>query len=115
MSTIRMTQTTQPAAPARVPRGGRDVSGCGGRLQIDMNSSANVMSASPIEHVVWPEGSVQPGSYDVGVKLYARREPGGPIPFQVRVTVGEEEQFFDGSVARDGDVAGVTTVEIPRP
>jgi hypothetical protein len=88
-------------------------SGCGGRLQIDMNASTNAMSDTPIEHVVWPEGNVQPGGYDVGVKLYARREQGGPIPFQVRVTVGEEEQFFDGSVANDGDVAGVTTVEIP--
>jgi hypothetical protein len=88
-------------------------SGCGGRLQIDMNSSANVMSDAPIEHVVWPEGNVQPGGYEVGVKLYARREQGGPIPFQVRVTVGDQEQYFDGSVANDGDIAAVTTVEIP--
>jgi hypothetical protein len=87
--------------------------GCGGRLQIDMNSNANVMSDTPIEHVVWPEGNVEPGGYDVGVKLYARREQGGPIPFQVRVTIGEQEQFFDGGVASDGDIVDVTTVEIP--
>lgn len=88
-------------------------SACGGRLQIDMNSNVNVMSDTPIEHVVWPEGSVEPGGYDVAVKLYARREQGGPIPFQVRVTIGDQEQFFDGSVANDGDVVDVTTVQIP--
>ena len=57
-----------------------------------MNSNVNVMSDTPIEHVVWPEGNVQPGGYEVAVKLYARREQGGPIPFQVRVTVGDQEQ-----------------------
>lgn len=88
-------------------------SACGGKLQIDMNSNANVMSDTPIEHVVWPEGDVEPGAYEVGVKLYARREQAGPIPFQVRVTVGEQEQYFDGSVANDGDVVDVTTVQVP--
>jgi hypothetical protein len=88
-------------------------SACGGKLQIDMNSNANVMSDTPIEHVVWPEGDVEPGAYEVGVKLYARREQAGPIPFQVRVTVGEQQQYFDGSVANDGDVVDVTTVQIP--
>ena len=88
-------------------------SACGGQLQIDMNSNANVMSDTPIEHVVWPEGNVQPGDYEVGVKLYARREQGGPIPFQVRVTIGEQEQYFDGSIANDGDVVDVTTAQVP--
>lgn len=88
-------------------------SGCGGRLQIDMNSNVALMSDTPIEHVVWPEGSVQPGNYEVEVKLYARREQGGPIPFQVRVTIGEQQQYFDGSVANNGDVARVTTVQVP--
>jgi hypothetical protein len=88
-------------------------SACGGRLQIDMNSNVNVMSDTPIEHVVWPQGNVQPGDYAVGVKLYARREQGSPIPFQIRVTIGEQQQFFDGSVANDGDVVDVTTVQIP--
>jgi hypothetical protein len=87
-------------------------SGCGGRLQIDMNSNVNTMSDAPIEHVVWP-GGVQPGGYDVGVKLYARREQSGPIPFQVRVQIGEQQQFFEGSVANNGDVVDVTTVQIP--
>ena len=89
------------------------INGCGGRLQIDMNANAATMSDAPIEHVVWSEGSVQPGNYDVEVRLYARRDQAVPIPFQVRVTVGEEQQFFEGSVARDGDTAQVTTVQIP--
>jgi hypothetical protein len=89
------------------------VSGCGGRLQIDMNSGANTMSDTPIEHVVWPEGSVQPGNYDVAVKLYARREQGGPIPFRVRVMIGDRQQLLDGSVLNAGDVLDVTTVQIP--
>jgi hypothetical protein len=88
-------------------------SACGGRLQIDMNSRANTMSETPIEDVVWPEGYVQPGSYRVGVRLYKRVGASGPIPFQVRVTIGEEQQFFDGSVANDRDLADVTTVQIP--
>jgi hypothetical protein len=87
-------------------------SGCGGRLQIDMNSGTN-MSDEPIEHVVWPEGVVQPGSYDVEVKLYERREQDGPIPFRVRVTIGDQQQEFEGSVANQGDLTPVTTVQVP--
>lgn len=87
--------------------------GCGGRLQIDMNSNVNTMSDRPIEHVVWPEGSVQPGAYHVQVKLYALRDPAGPIPFQVRTMVGDREQIFDGAVARNGEVVDVTTVQMP--
>ena len=87
--------------------------GCGGRLQIDMNSGTNVMSDTPIEHVVWPEGEVQPGDYDVGVKLYERREQGGPIPFRVRVTIGDQQQEYEGSVAERREVVGVTTVQVP--
>jgi hypothetical protein len=88
-------------------------SGCGGRLQIDMNSNVNTMSDAPIEHVVWTEGSVQPGAYQVAVKLYALRDPTGPVPFQVRTMVGEREQIFDGSAAGNGEVVDVTTVQMP--
>jgi hypothetical protein len=88
-------------------------SGCGGRLQIDMNSNVNTMSDTPIEHVVWSEGGVQPGSYQVAVKLYALRDGTGPIPFQVRTTVGDREQIFDGSVASNGEVVDVTMVQMP--
>jgi hypothetical protein len=88
-------------------------SGCGGRLQIDMNSGRNVMSDTPIEHVVWPEGDVQPGDYDVGVRLYERRDQGGPIPFRVRVTIGDQQQEYEGSVAERREVVGVTTVQVP--
>jgi hypothetical protein len=78
-----------------------------------MNSNVNTMSDTPIEHVVWSEGGVQPGSYQVAVKLYALRDGTGPIPFQVRTTVGDREQIFDGSVASNGEVVDVTMVQMP--
>ena len=90
----------------------QNANACGGRLQIDMNSRPNSMSDSPVEDVVWPEGNAQPGSYEVGVKLYEPRQP-TPIPFVVRVNIGDEQQTYPGTVVNKGDVVRVTTVEIP--
>lgn len=84
-----------------------NVSGCGSRLDIDMNASANWLSNAPVENIVWP-GGMPPGRYQVYVDHYANHGSPDPTPFRVRVRVGGQERVFNGSI-RHGEPARFIT------
>lgn len=87
-------------------------SSCGGRLDVDANAGAD-RRANPVENVFWPEGAAQPGEYQVQVDNYEGRSAGSrPVPFRVRLRIGEETRVHDGAVAPPGRGEPVTTFRI---
>ena len=90
-------------------------SACGGQLDIDANNEGDAATTQPIENIFWPEGNLSSGSYGVGVLLFKRRTGGNttPIPFQIRVQLGENNRIIDGVAAQKGQVVPVTTFDVP--
>ncbi|MGE5152195.1 MAG: hypothetical protein ACM3II_18910 [Rhodospirillaceae bacterium] len=83
-------------------------SGCGGTLDVDMNSGPN-KSTTPVENVFWPGGSAASGQYKVFVVLYDRHGDQRPsIPFQVRIKNGGSERTVPGSASQPTVVVPVT-------
>ncbi|WP_159717279.1 hypothetical protein [Geminicoccus flavidas] len=72
---------------------------CGrARLDVDANVADDALSANPIENVSWP-AKPPPGRYRIEVHNFKSRPPGsGPVPFVLRVRVGEDERLIEGSV-----------------
>lgn len=74
-------------------------SGCGGRLDVDMNNGANV-SDQPVEHVTWPENAAPPGLYKVNVtyfKDYSGTQP--TVPFSVDIKVGGQSRRLSQTIS----------------
>ena len=56
-----------------------------------MNSSAQTMSSTPIEHITWIEEPLLRGAYKVIVNLYSLRLGATlPVPYRVLVTRGDQ-------------------------
>ncbi len=90
----------------------RNMSGCGGALDIDANSSRSSMRDRPVEHAVF-QGQPPPGTYKVRVKNYAHRGPGqGPIPYRVQLKKNGEVSVETGAVA-DGRTDNVLQFSLP--
>ncbi|HWL71307.1 MAG TPA: hypothetical protein VNS22_23415 [Geminicoccus sp.] len=72
---------------------------CGrARLDVDANVADDALSANPIENVSWPE-QPPPGRYRIEVHNFKSRPPNsGPVPFVLRVRVGEDERLIEGSI-----------------
>ena len=90
-------------------------SACGGQLDVDANNNGGQATADPIENVFWPEGNLVPGMYGVGVMLYKRRTGSGstPIPFQIRVQLGETSRIIAGTAVQERKLKPVTRVDVP--
>lgn len=82
-------------------------SGCGGRLDVDMNARNRMtgqpegpVTRQPVENVFW-RGGAPPGSYKVVVDLWrqAAMFGGSRAPFRVKVQKGDKVQYFDGAVS----------------
>lgn len=90
----------------------------GDTLDVDMNNTQP--SATPVENVYWPEGSVPPRHYKVYVR-YLKGNPGAesdqPTAFQIRVKFPDRAEQASGTLkpgdkpvlAREFDVAGGNT------
>jgi hypothetical protein len=88
-------------------------SSCGGRLDIDANG-ADDRRDRPVENVYWPQGAAAPGEYQVYVDNFDGREAGmAPVPFSVRIQVGEEATVYEGAAAPPGggDYVATFTIE----
>lgn len=90
-------------------------SACGGRLDVDANVMSNKLMPEPVENVYWPEGDLTPGTYLIGAMLFNRRSSPGasPVPFQIRVQLGDTSQIIDGVASVKKQVIRVTTVDVP--
>jgi hypothetical protein len=79
---------------------------CGGRLDVDRNHPAEAAVLDPVENVTWAEPP-PPGEYEVVVKFHrSETADARPVPFIVRVRIGDREEVISG-VAR--------TVGPPQP
>lgn len=88
-------------------------SGCGGTLDVDMNSQTGKKSTTPVENVFWPDGKAAEGRYRVVVVLYNRNgDNREPIPFEVRIKNGTAVRTVPGSTSQVG--ANVEVTEFVR-
>ena len=63
---------------------------CGGKLDVDANSSDVNKIMTPAENITWPEGAAPAGTYKVEVDPYRRRNAGQPIDFKVELLINGE-------------------------
>jgi uncharacterized protein YfaP (DUF2135 family) len=83
---------------------------CGGHLDVDANSGAETMSATPVEHVFFDDPA--PGTYRVVVDPYSVRE--GPES-HYRITVrqeGQPDQVIEGNARGGARNQTVTQIEV---
>jgi hypothetical protein len=85
--------------------------GCGGRLDVDMNAGAR-SSAAPIENVYW-QSKPRNGVYKVYVTLFDRRsDRRQAIPFRVDLDVLGDRRQVDGASRQYRQAELVTEFEI---
>ncbi|SMF66242.1 hypothetical protein SAMN06265365_1263 [Tistlia consotensis] len=77
-------------------------SSCGGLLDVDANGGDDRRD-SPVENIYWEAGRAGPGKYRVFVDNYKGRGAGvSPVPFRLRVKIGDEAKVYEGRVAPSG-------------
>jgi hypothetical protein len=70
----------------------------GGELDVDRNAGCNDLTATPVEHVVWPEGQAPLGTYVVYVHHYSNCGAPDPTAYNVEIIVDGQRQTFDGTL-----------------
>ncbi len=95
-ATIRWDSTADVDLFVRDPQGevvGWDspTSPSGGLLEVDTNANCQSLTALPVEHIYWPEGTGLPGIYAIFVWYQMDCENTGPLRFSLTVSVGGRE------------------------
>lgn len=90
----------------------RQKQACGGKLDVDKNSSIDTSSSTPAEHAFWPDPPS--GKYRVTVTYYGQKDSAATSPFRVHIDrVGQPRETYEGAATIKGNNYFVVEFEVP--
>ena len=84
----------------------------GGTLDIDANSNVYALTATPVEHIVWPYGRAPVGPYRIYVTYFAQHDTVKDTPYTVQVIDHGKVSSFNGVMTSPGERIKIDTLQV---